>query len=397
MTLIHYYSLNELEEMLVYEHVNDEMNYFVGLSSSNPKITTLTTPKFSAYKKKKNQVVEAFPFLNTLETGMHEVVFKQHTYTISVSEKNGDRYYVLYDETDFEARESFLLFTLSFSIILAILCALWFGYWISGKIISPIARLANQVGQLKAGELNVVLSDEYADDEVKQLAKTFDEFINKLHLFVERERSFTADASHELRTPLAIIQGAVEVMMAKNNLSEADAMRIERIERAARDMSQNLTALLVLAREPSAEAVVEGEADLNIIINNVIDMFKDVCLNKDVSLIVKLDENTVITAPANIISVLLSNIIRNAFLYTKKGEISITLINNKFTVADTGIGISDTDLPHIFEQGYRGSNTLGVGGSGLGLSLAKRICDYYNWNIEIHSVKGKGTTISWSF
>lgn len=396
MALTHYFSLDELEELLIHEHVTDEMNYFIELSDKDKNVTQLHTKKFTAFKKKKGELIDAFPFLDTLKPGMHEKIFKQHTYTIAVNEKRGDRYYILYDETDFDARETFLLITLSLSIVLAIIFSLWFGYWISGKIIFPITRLAIQVSELQARQLNVVLSDEYADDEVKQLAETFDEFIKKLHLFVERERSFTADASHELRTPLAIIQGAVEVMIAKGDLSDADLKRVERIERASRDMSQNLTALLVLAREPSADAVIEGDANLSQIIEDAIQSFQDVCSSKEVELNIKLDTQVTIKAPSNIVSVLISNIIRNAFLYTEKGTVKVKLESNKFEVTDSGIGISEEDLSRIFEQGYRGNNALGQG-SGLGLSLAKRICNYYNWDMKIESIKGKGTTVTWIF
>lgn len=396
MALVHYLSLNELEELLVHEHVKDEMHYFIELTDGDASISELLTPKFTAYKKLKGENIDAFPFLSTLTNGMHVLDYKSHTYTIAINEKENKRYYVLYDETDFENREAFLLITLSLSILLAILFSLWFGFWISKKIISPITRLANQVGELQASHLNIELSDEYADDEVKQLAQAFDDFMKKLHLFVERERSFTADASHELRTPLAIIQGAVEVMIAKGDLSIDDIKRVERIERASRDMSQNLTALLVLAREPSTDAVIEGEANLSQIIEDAIQSFQDVCENKDVELNIELDKQATIKAPSNIISILISNIIRNAFLYTEKGSVKIQLEQNKLEIIDTGIGISEKDLAHIFEQGYRGTNATGQG-SGLGLSLVKRICSYYNWNISIKSTKGEGTTVTWNF
>jgi signal transduction histidine kinase len=396
MALTHYLSLNELEELLVHEHVKDEMLYFTQLTDKDKSITQLHTKKFTAFKKQPDERIDAYPFLVTLNPGIHEKDFNNHTYTIAVNEIQGMRYYVLYDETDFEDREAFLLITLSLSIALAVLFALWFGYWISGKIISPITHLASQVSELQARQLNVVLSDEYVDDEVKQLAETFDDFIKKLHLFVERERSFTADASHELRTPLAIIQGAVEVMIAKGDLSSNDRKRVERIERAARDMSQNLTALLVLAREPSAEVVIEGNADLSQIIDDIVESSRDVCLSPEVELIINLTEKVTVKAPSNIVSILIGNIIRNAFLYTKKGSVSITLERNKIEIADTGIGILKEDLPHIFQQAYRGTNVLGQG-SGLGLSLAKRICDYYGWKISIESIADKGTTVSLNF
>ena len=393
MALIHYISLNELEEILIHEHVADEMRYFVELTDKDKNLTQLHTNKFNAYKKPLGEFINAFPFLNSMKPGLHEIDFKKHTYTISINEKNGQRYYILYDETDFDARETFLIITLSLSIALAILFALWFGYWISGKIISPITRLSNQVSELQARQLNIILSDEYADDEVKLLAKAFDDFIHKLHLFVERERSFTADASHELRTPLAIIQGAVEVMVTNGNLTAEDSKRLERIERAARDMSQNLTALLVLAREPSGESVVEGQTDLSKIIEDVIQSFQDEYLKSDVELKINILKHTTINAPANIVSVLVGNLIRNAFIYTEKGSVSIQLEDTHLEITDTGIGISEQELPNIFEQGYRGSNAMQQNGSGLGLSLAKRICDYYGWKLTIDSKKGVGTTI----
>lgn len=395
MALIHYLSLSELEEILVHEHVEDEMHYFIEQTKINKNLTQLHTRKFIAFKRQVGEKIEEYPFLATLLPGMHEKYFKNHTFTIAVKELSGERYYVLYDETDFEDREEFLLVALSLSIILAILFALWFGYWISGKIISPLARLASQVDQLQTLQLETKLSDEFADDEVRQLAKTFDNFMHKLHLFIERERSFTADASHELRTPLAIIQGAVEVMIDTGNLSDDDTRRLERIERATRDMNQNLTALLVLARQPSGEAVIEGEADLARIIEDVIESCNDLFSSENIKLETNIDRVTV-KAPSNIVSVLIGNIIRNAFLYTEEGVISITLEQHKLSVTDTGIGILEKDLSRIFEKGYRGENATGQG-SGLGLSLAKRICDYYKWQLIIESSKDEGTTITWHF
>ena len=185
-------------------------------------------------------------------------------------------------------------------------------------------------------------------------------------------------------------------MIANGDLSIDDIKRVERIERASRDMSQNLTALLVLAREPSSEAVVEGEANLSQIIEDAIQSFQDVCASKDVELNVELDKQVTIKAPSNIISILISNIIRNAFLYTEKGTVKVKLENNKLEVTDTGIGISEEDLSHIFEQGYRGANALGQG-SGLGLSLAKRICDYYGWELVIDSQEDHGTVVGFKF
>ena len=395
MALTHYLSLSELEEILINEHVEDEMRYFINLTDKDKSTTQLNTNKFTAFKKNKNQSIKEFPFLKDLSPGRHVINHDEHTYTIVINKKDTYRYYVIYDETDFEDRERFYLITLSFSIVFAILFSLWFGYWISGKIVSPLARLANQVGKLHARELKTNLSHDYANDEVGQLAKSFEEFMHKLVLYVERERSFTADASHELRTPLSIIQGAVEIMLAKGNLSDEDTVRVERIERASRDMSQNLTALLTLAREPSVDDY-QGHADLSQIINDVIKSYEEVYSKNNISLNLDLDDFVVIDAPANIVTVLISNLIRNSFLYTDKGKVNIILRSDNLTISDTGIGIPKEDIQQIFDQGYRASNAIG-NGSGLGLSLSKRICDYYNWQLSIKNNADKGITVTWCF
>lgn len=394
MGLTHYYSLSELEEILVYEHVEDELHYFIELTDNDQNINLLRTKKFTAFKVKNGKYIKEYPFLEKLSLGQHVIVYDKHTYTVAIDKNNTHTYYVIYDETDFENREKFYLIVLFFSIVFAILFSLWFGYWISGKILSPIARLANQVGNLQAKELTIKLANEYANDEVGQLAKSFEDYMYKLALYVERERSFTADASHELRTPLAVIQGAVEIMLATGSLSSQDIKRVKRIERASRDMSQNLTALLTLAREPLANEF-EGKVDLSQIINDVIKSNQE-SFSSDIKLNLDIEALTVVNAPANIVSVLVSNIIRNAFLYTDKGTVNIQLKNDKLLISDTGVGIPNKELLRVFEKGYRASNAIGDG-SGLGLSLSKRICDYYKWTISISENANAGTTVTLKF
>jgi len=279
LAIAHYYSLGELEEILVYEHVEDEMNYFIELTDNNNTVSKLRTKKFTAFKVKQDKAINEYPFLKDLSTGRHVIEVNEYTYTIAKNIKDNFAYYVIYDETDFEDREKIYLITIYFGLAFVIFLSLWFGYWISGKILFPVARLASQVENLHTSKLNLPISKEYADDEVGKLASTFEEFMKKLIHYVERERSFTADASHELRTPLSVIQGAVEIMLASDNLSAQDVIRVERIERATRDMSQNLTALLTLARDPSSNDF-EGQADLSQVINDVIESNKESFSNK---------------------------------------------------------------------------------------------------------------------
>ena len=93
------------------------------------------------------------------------------------------------------------------------------------------------------------------------------------------------------------------------------------------------------------------------------DSLEDVCLSSEVALIVNGADSVSINAPSNIVSILVGNLIRNAFLYTKKGRVNKTLEHNSLIISDTVIGISQQDLTHIFEQGYRGSGGKAFGGN----------------------------------
>ena len=367
---------------------------------------------FGMYKKLKNEHIDAFPFLSTLKNGMHEINFKKHTYTIAIDEKNGSRYYILYDETDFEDRESFLLITLSLSIVLAILFSLWFDYWISRKIISPITRLAIQVSELQARQLNVVLSDEYADDEVKQLAETFDEFIKKLHLFVERERSFTADASHELRTPLNAIIGFSQLMqMDSDELKKEHSDNIDDIYKAGMHLLDLINEVRELAR---IEAV---RIDLTIstvnygeVLIECLSLITTLAEKRNIKIITSLEGTNIqedellssditVSADYTRLKQVLLNLLSNAVKYNNEnGKITVdckVTPNNcmRISVIDTGAGMDLEQQSQLFKSFNRlGAEHTDIEGTGIGLVITKNIVELMDGNTGASSLQGNGST-----
>jgi signal transduction histidine kinase len=108
-----------------------------------------------------------------------------------------------------------------------------------------------------------------------------------------------------------------------------------------------------------------------------------------VSLEVEIVGNSMLDAESTLLEVVIGNLVRNAFSYTKSGKVKIRLESNRFIVSDTGIGIHDDELNKIFLPHYRGETSSGAG---VGLSLVKRICDRYHWRIKFLSQKTQGTT-----
>ena len=391
-----YTLLSKLEEQLVYDHVTDELQYFVELTEDDSSISTLSTKKLTGIKSSEEQDLRGYEFLGNLSSGVHEVNNNGRDYIVAATDSNGARYFMLYDVTDFIVQARFIVSILIGSLLFATAIAVWFGYWLSRRLIAPVTNLAQRVEALPMGDTVVEISTDFANDEVGRLAKAFEAYMKRIERFIGRERSFTAYASHELRTPIAIIQGALEIMLAEKTLGDVERRRLDRIDRAARDLEQSLSTLLILARDPESETGFEGRSDVAQVVAECIRRRHPQLNNRNVRVDVEIIAKPQVSAADKIVAMLVNNLISNALLYTPQGWISIRLEDTRLIIADSGIGIDSEDLPKVFEYGYRGKDASGSG-SGFGLSIVKRICDRWGWQIRIDSQKGVGTEVVWSF
>ena len=385
-----------LEEQLVAELLEDEMQFFIELTKKDPTVTNIKTKKLIGYRLSRNGKTEEYPFLTNLNPGIHEKIYNDHNYYIKATDHASDRYYILYDITDFESTEHWLNVIFTTCILLIIGGAVWYGYVLGDHVLAPLKKLAEKLKGLPADNLQINLSQEFANDEVGSLAKSFDTYIERMAAFVDREKHFVSDASHELRTPLAIIQGATEMLAATSKLDEKDRDKLLRIQRAVTNMSRGINALLILAREPVTPADLQSAVSIADIVNDTIETCREQVDPSKVQIDLHVLAEPEVPVPDAIVSLLVNNLILNAIRYTPSGTIEVTLTNSQLTVSDTGIGIPQPDLDKIFERGYRGEN-VSNDGSGLGLSLVKRICEHFGWNIQVSSEQGKGSTVSWIF
>lgn len=396
LILLLYFSYDHLEEKLVTEHLDDEMQFFIELVKDNPELNVHKTKKLIGYRSSQSGHSTEFPFLNNLGTGIHELVYDDRSYYIKSTTHEDEHYYILYDITDFEQAEHWLYAIFTACILLTVIGATWYGYSLGGHVLAPLTRLAEKLKNLPADNLNVQLGQEFADDEVGSLAKSFDTFIERMRAFVEREKHFVSDASHELRTPLAVIQGATEMLLATPHPNEKDQDKLLRIQRAVTNMSRGISALLILAREPVNPVDPYSTISIADIVNDTIESCRELIDPLQVSIVLHIENEPEIAVPDAIVSLLVNNLILNAIRYTAAGKIEVFLKSSELVVSDTGIGIPQPDIERIFERGYRGEN-VSNDGSGLGLSLVKRICDHFGWNIKVSSQQGKGSTVIWSF
>ncbi|MBL1211531.1 ATP-binding protein, partial [Geminocystis sp. GBBB08] len=218
-------------------------------------------------------------------------------------------------------------------------------------------------------------------------------------------RQFTADASHELRTPLTVITTSTEVILSHpEKIDSSDLTKIKAITSATKQMTILVSDLLLLARMDNEE--IEREKELfNIPIEemweDLLDFAEIQAKSKEITLESHLIDNALVKGNINHLQKLFSIILNNALQYTPEGgKITITLEKNNayavIKVKDTGIGIKETELKHIFQRFWRGENGRNYrqDGTGLGLAIAEKIVTNYGGKITVASELGKGSLFS---
>ncbi|MBN4059920.1 MAG: hypothetical protein COA71_03910 [SAR86 cluster bacterium] len=328
--------------------------------------------------------------IRSLSVGSHHsVIVEDNYYQVEVGEINGNKIYLTYDITEWENQEHQLLEMLAYGIGIVLIAAIFMGRQASRTVLAPVISLAGRVSNIQPKQRNVRIAEDYQGNEISLIATAFDRYQERLDQFVDRERSFTAAASHELRTPLSVMMGAVDVLdsQAQNAVSKR---ALSRIKRACAEMLAFIEATLFLSREDSSTIDQSEPANVNSIIQSVLDDNISAIEEKKLKIVMNLDAKLLLQQPDSIVRIMTSNILRNAIEHTNEGEINITLAGAHLTISDTGSGIPEKDLPHVYDRSY----TTKEGGNGLGLNLVKRICDRFNWEISIASVLGKGTQVS---
>lgn len=273
--------------------------------------------------------------------------------------------------------------------------------WITiGRTLAPLATVTQVATQIThADDLSRRIPvTENRNDEVGLLIQAFNETLERLENLFTMQRRFLADVSHELRTPLTVIKGNVGLMRHVG----ADAESLEGIDAEVDRLTRLVGDLLLLAQAESGRVPFDmAPMELDTVL---LEVFQQMRVLAGDRLHLTLDEidQIMVNGDRDRIKQVLLNLVGNAVQYTPNGgTVSLRLRKEGdracFTVSDTGPGIPEEDLPHIFERFYRGekSRTRSKGsGFGLGLSIAYWIVRNHNGTLEVASEMGKGTTFT---
>ncbi len=323
-----------------------------------------------------------------LGSGVHDIhevdaSGRDRHYKLAVQRKNGIIGFTRYDLSREDlGKRQLVISAWSVRWLLFSLLSLAIGLWLSRKVLKPVSELANRLRDFRRAGKAEPLAPHFADDEVGELAHALDEYSARLTAMVERDREFNSDVSHELRTPLAVIASTTELLQGSPDLTEKLSERLKRIERASRQATELIEALLLLSRAERRGPTRGETTEVGKVAADVIESQRPQMRGKPLTIDLIVNEPVNINAPASVLSVALTNLIGNAIKYTLEGSVRVVVGQGRIEVIDTGPGIKPEDAERLFQRGVRGEGA-GGSGAGLGLAIVRRLCELYGWDVSM--------------
>src|SRR5688572_14227416 len=276
------------------------------------------------------------------------------------------------------------------------------GYFLANRALRPIRQITQTAQEITAQDLSRRLAYRGARDEIGSLATTFDQMLGRLQSSFARERQFTGDAAHELRTPLTVLKGQIEVALNRRRSSAAYEKTLQELSAQVERLIRLSNGLLFLSRSDQQELSFEPVYfDLREWLEILVEQLEPLAHEKGLKISLNVPADLSVYGDSDHLIRLFLNIFENALKYTPvDGQIAITALKApdeiQVLIHNTGPGISQEHLPHLFERFYRveADRSSQTGGSGLGLAIAHEIVLLHRGEIDVQSEPSQGVTVT---
>jgi two-component system OmpR family sensor kinase len=304
---------------------------------------------------------------------------------------------------DLTRETSELIQSIFIGLAISSLCLLAMSYAIAGRILRPIKTINRLVREISENTLDKRIAPAKSRDELHELTVSLNTMFDRLEFSFARQKEFVANASHELKTPLSILRLAMEEAIGDNSIAEPLRKKLSdqyiillRLNR----LVENLLNLSVLEFKGSVKT---DRFSLNDLAMEVVEEFRPIAEAHHMTLTVSFNDRCMMSGSRDLIRQIFINLSDNAIKYNKPGgtiRYRITADKGYATVkiSDTGIGIPADSIVRVFEQFYRVEKSRAArhGGSGLGLTIVKKIVELHNGTISAESVPGQWTAITFT-
>lgn len=287
------------------------------------------------------------------------------------------------------------------SLLALFFTSLVVGWIVSGRMLRPLGEISNSVREIQASDLKQRIDLGGPNDELRQLADTFDDMLGRLDEAFEGQRQFIHQASHELRNPLAVIRTNLEVTLSDPDASADDLRRTaEVVERSSERMARLVDDLLVYARKGTL-SLERDPVDVAQLIDEAAEEFNAPAVAAGVHFVHHADSGLWVIGDRLALRQALGNLLANAIRYAPEGS-TVRLRGGLdgpwvwMAVEDQGPGIDPSDRDRVFQRFWRGNPRAGreQGRSGLGLTIVRQIAEAHGGEVKLVSQVDHGSAFA---
>ena len=280
--------------------------------------------------------------------------------------------------------------------ILLVFAAL-IGWFMSRRALLGVEEVTRTAVDISKGALEQRVHVKARGDEIERLATTFNYMLDRIEALITGMRELTDNIAHDLRSPITRIRGITEMALTTGkSMEEYNTMAANTIEECDRLLEMVNTMLDISEAEAGVSKLEMEKTGMAKLVRDACELFQPSAEEKGVTLISEISDDNFVYGDIQRIQRMVVNLLDNAFKYTLPGgTVTVSVDGDErqvvISVNDTGIGISKSDLPHIFNRFYRCDQSRSQAGIGLGLSLAMAIARGHDGNITATSSPGKGS------
>lgn len=294
-----------------------------------------------------------------------------------------------------------LVISITVGLIFFTIALILFGYFVAGRILKPIADINTLAREISEKTLDKRIPLGSNQDELYILSSSLNQMFDRLRFSFQRQKEFIANASHELKTPIAMQRLFFDEALQRDDLPGDFATRLAGQSSILFRMDRLVKNLLNLSALELKETYIPTQVDLTGLVSNVLSEFEEIIQTAEIHLSVDLESAVSLSGDEDKLRRMFINLIDNAIKYNRKENGEIRVLLKKKTekalieIYNIGEGIPLAEQDKVFEQFYRveKSRSSISGGSGLGLTIVKRIVELHHGRIEIESEYGRWVRI----
>jgi heavy metal sensor kinase len=275
------------------------------------------------------------------------------------------------------------------------------GWFMARRALAGVEAVTRTARQISESSLKERVPVKKYQDEIDQLAITFNQMLDRIQTLVTGIREMSDNIAHDLKSPITRIRGISEVSLSTGASEiEYENMAASTVEECDRLLDMINTMLVISKTEAGVNKLDARELDIGAVVRDACELFRSPAEDKDLRLVCDVPGNFVISGDNRMIQRMIANLLDNAIKYTPVGgsvEVTANTGNNDtvaIAVKDTGIGISEKDIPRIFERFYRCDPSRSEAGIGLGLSFARAVARAHGGDIDVFSKPEQGSTFT---